>query len=308
MNVIGKIFVFAVFVMSLVFMSFAVAIYSSHVNWEQEVNRKPEEVRGAQQPGLKYQKEQWENERKKLESEIGVLARKVAESEASRDQMIAKLQSALELKSGELVELRKSKEEREQTQREAIEKLEAAQANLKKAADEVDTLRKQVQAQQVAVDGKVSDATKLAGELNAALAELAIATERKADREKQLARARELLGQSGLNPQSDPSSAAVADGEVVAVSTRRCSCFRSWRSRSAACCWPSTCSLAACRCGPDRGGRILRCSSHGFGAAAGRPGRFLRSKKGQPGQGQPGHRGTLAPGSTDFGPACGETR
>jgi cell shape-determining protein MreC len=217
MNVIGKIFVFAVFVMSLVFMSFAVAIYSSHVNWEQEVNRKPEEVRGAQQPGLKYQKEQWENERKKLESEIGVLARKVAESEASRDQMIAKLQSALELKSGELVELRKSKEEREQTQREAIEKLEAAQANLKKAADEVDTLRKQVQAQQVAVDGKVSDATKLAGELNAALAELAIATERKADLEKQLARARELLGQSGLNPQSDPSSAAVADGEVVAV-------------------------------------------------------------------------------------------
>jgi cell shape-determining protein MreC len=131
--------------------------------------------------------------------------------------MIAKLQSALELKSGELVELRKSKEEREQTQREAIEKLEAAQANLKKAADEVDTLRKQVQAQQVAVDGKVSDATKLAGELNAALAELAIATERKADLEKQLARARELLGQSGLNPQSDPSSAAVADGEVVAV-------------------------------------------------------------------------------------------
>ena len=30
MNIIGKIFVFAVFVMSLVFMSFAVAIYSSN--------------------------------------------------------------------------------------------------------------------------------------------------------------------------------------------------------------------------------------------------------------------------------------
>jgi hypothetical protein len=36
MNIIGKIFVFAVFVMSLVFMSFAVAIYSSHTNWERE--------------------------------------------------------------------------------------------------------------------------------------------------------------------------------------------------------------------------------------------------------------------------------
>jgi cell shape-determining protein MreC len=217
MNVIGKIFVFAVFVMSLVFMSFAVAIYSSHINWEQEVNRKPEDVRGAQQPGLKYQKEQWEKERQTLDKEIEVLARKVAESESSRDQMIAKLQSALELKSGELVDLRKSKEEREKTQREAIEKLEDAQVNLKKAAEEVDALRKQVQAQQVAVDGKVTDASKLSGELNAALAQLAIVTERKAELEQQLVRARELLRQNGLNPQSDPAGTAVTDGTVSEV-------------------------------------------------------------------------------------------
>ena len=70
MNIIGKIFVFAVFVMSLVFMSFAVAIYSSHTNWEREVNRKPEEVKGAERPGLKYQLEQAENDRKKLKQEI----------------------------------------------------------------------------------------------------------------------------------------------------------------------------------------------------------------------------------------------
>lgn len=217
MNVIGKIFVFAVFVMSLVFMSFAVAIYSSHINWEQEVNRKPEDVRGAQKPGLKYQKEEWEKERSKLEKEIEVLARKVAESESSRDQMIAKLTAAIEVKSGELVDLRKSKEEREKTQREAIEELEDARVNLKKAAEDVDALRKQVQAQQVAVDGKVDDAAKLAGNLNAALAQLAVVTERKAELEAQLAKARELLRQNGLNPQSDPTGTAVTDGKVVAV-------------------------------------------------------------------------------------------
>ena len=32
MNIIGKIFVFAVFIMSLVFMSFGVALYSTHTN------------------------------------------------------------------------------------------------------------------------------------------------------------------------------------------------------------------------------------------------------------------------------------
>ena len=36
MNILGKIFVFAVFIMSLVFMSFAVAIFASHTNWKAE--------------------------------------------------------------------------------------------------------------------------------------------------------------------------------------------------------------------------------------------------------------------------------
>lgn len=34
MNIIGKIFLFAVFIMSLVLMTFAGAIYFSHINWE----------------------------------------------------------------------------------------------------------------------------------------------------------------------------------------------------------------------------------------------------------------------------------
>ncbi|MFM8985181.1 MAG: hypothetical protein ACKONH_03845, partial [Planctomycetia bacterium] len=61
---------FAVFIMSLVFMSFAVAIYSSHINWEQEVNRKAEDVQGAQKLGLKFQLEEAQKERKKLEEQI----------------------------------------------------------------------------------------------------------------------------------------------------------------------------------------------------------------------------------------------
>jgi cell division protein FtsB len=43
-NVIGKIFVFAVFVMSLMLMSFAVAIYSSHINWQEVAKQKQEEL------------------------------------------------------------------------------------------------------------------------------------------------------------------------------------------------------------------------------------------------------------------------
>ena len=44
MSIIGKIFVFAVFVMSLVFMAFSVAIYSSHTNYKADIERSSEEV------------------------------------------------------------------------------------------------------------------------------------------------------------------------------------------------------------------------------------------------------------------------
>ena len=43
-NVLGKIFVFGVFVMSLMLMSFAVAIYSSHVNWQEVAKKKQEDL------------------------------------------------------------------------------------------------------------------------------------------------------------------------------------------------------------------------------------------------------------------------
>lgn len=218
MNLIGKIFVFAVFVMSLVFMSFAVAIYSSHTNWEREVNRKPEEVKGAEQPGLKYQLEQAENERKKLKQEIDVLVRKVAESEAARDQVVAKLQTALTEKDGELGELRKSKDEREKLQQEAIAKLDAAEAELKKTVDEVATLREQVRQQQVKVDQEVDRAAEIAQKLHETQSFLEIATERKEQLEKQVANARLLLKQQGLAIDALPKDRVpTLDGDVLAV-------------------------------------------------------------------------------------------
>jgi len=207
-----------VFVMSLVFMSFAVAIYSSHTNWEREVNRKPEEVKGAEQPGLKYRLEQAENERKKLKQEIDVLVSKVAESEAARDQVVAKLQTALTEKDGELVELRKGKDEREKIQQEAIAKLDAAEADLKKTVEEVAALREQVRQQQTKVDQEVGRAADIARKLHETQSFLEIANERKEQLEKQVANARLLLKQQGLTIDALPRDRVpTLDGDVLAV-------------------------------------------------------------------------------------------
>ncbi|MEI6659306.1 MAG: hypothetical protein WCO76_12315, partial [Planctomycetota bacterium] len=87
MNIIGKIFVFAVFVMSLMLMTFAGVIYMSHVNWKDEVYREPKDCLPGQQPGYAHQIKRAQEERAELEAAITSLQQKVAESEQSRDQV-----------------------------------------------------------------------------------------------------------------------------------------------------------------------------------------------------------------------------
>ena len=179
MNAIGKIFVFAVFIMSLVLMTFAGAIYVSHTNWQAEIDRRPEDCFAGQRPGYKFQLAEAEKERDKLQQEITQLTQRVSASELARDQVVAKLQTALAEKSSELDLLRKEKVEREEAQRKALAELETAQTALKTAADQVEELRAQVRDQQATVDTQVGNAAKLATQLEETKAFLAIARERK---------------------------------------------------------------------------------------------------------------------------------
>ncbi|MFM8951477.1 MAG: hypothetical protein ACKOOF_00170 [Planctomycetaceae bacterium] len=218
MNAIGKIFVFAVFIMSLVLMTFAGAIYVSHTDWQKEIDRRPEECFAGQRPGYKFQLEEAEKDRDKLQQEITQLTQRVAASELARDQVVAKLQTALAEKSDELEQLRKEKTDREEAQRKALAELETAQAALKTAAAQVEELRGQVREQQGTVDTQVGNAAKLAAQLEETKAFLAIATERKEQLEQQVTNARDLLRQSGLTLDSLPKDRVPPlDGDVIAV-------------------------------------------------------------------------------------------
>lgn len=218
MNAIGKIFVFAVFIMSLVLMTFAGAVYVSHTDWQKEIDRRPEDCFAGQRPGYKFQLEEAEKERDKLQQEITQLMQRVAASELARDQVVAKLQTALAEKSDELEQLRKEKADREEAQQKVLVELESAQAALKTATAQVDELRAQVREQQGTVDTQVGNAAKLAAQLEETKAFLAIATERKEQLEQQVANARDLLRQSGLTLDSLPKDRVPPlDGDVIAV-------------------------------------------------------------------------------------------
>jgi hypothetical protein len=220
MNIIGKIFLFAVFIMSLVLMTLAGAIAISHRDWKAEVLRSPEECVGSQQPGYKYQLEQAEKERASLEAQITRLQTKVAESEKQRDQVVAKLQSALIEKNDELVKLRGDREKLQEEQKQQVALLDKTTEDLRAARKEVDDLFQKVKDQQAKVDAQVDRSAELSAQLAESKSFLTIAEERKEQLEKQLVNARLLLQQSGLDPDNLPRDRVPKlDGQVVAVAT-----------------------------------------------------------------------------------------
>ena len=205
-NIIGKIFVFAVFAMSLMLMSFAIAIYSSHVNWQDEAKKTKDEL-----DKLKAQETA-------LNQEITRLTANVATSEAARDQVIAKFQQALVEKDKELKTLKEARDEKLSDMQEKVAALAVANADLKEARTEVDRLRTEIDKKQEMVDSQVTRAAEIAAELHEKDAFLEIANERRAQLEKQVSQARLLLKQNGLSIDSLPKDRVPSiTGVVMAV-------------------------------------------------------------------------------------------
>ena len=205
-NVLGKIFVFGVFVMSLMLMSFAVAIYSSHVNWQDVAKKKQEDL------------DKLKAEETSLNQEITRLTANVATSEAARDQVIAKFQQALIEKDKELKTLKDARDDKLTEMQKKIADLATVEADLTRARAEVTKLQAESRDKQQKVDSQVTRAAEIAGQLHEKESFLEIANERKAQLEKQVAQARLLLKQNGLSLDSLPKDRVpTMNGVVMAV-------------------------------------------------------------------------------------------
>jgi uncharacterized protein YlxW (UPF0749 family) len=206
-NVLGKIFVFGVFVMSLMLMSFAVAIYSSHVNWQEVAKKKQEDL------------DKLKAEETSLNQEITRLTANVATSEAARDQVVAKFQQALIEKDKELKTLKDARDDKLTEMQKKIADLATVEADLTRAREEVTKLQAEVREKQQKVDSQVTRAAEIAGQLHEKESFLEIANERKSQLEKQVAQARLLLKQNGLSLDSLPKDRVpTMNGVVMAVS------------------------------------------------------------------------------------------
>ena len=205
MDTLGKIFVFAVMVMSVVFMSFAIAIFSSHTNWQKESER------------LQIELEQATAERAAKESELTTLIDQNAASEKDQEQVVKKLETALQQKDTELAGLKKKREVE-------LSNLDKDIADLSEAKDERDAadslvgkLREEIHGLQDKLKKSVNDGASLASELHQSESELAMTTERKKQLEEQVANARVVLQQNGLSLKRPEMVIPVVGGVVTAV-------------------------------------------------------------------------------------------
>ena len=205
MNTLGKIFVFAVMIMSVVFMSFAIAIFSSHTNWQEESKRLATEL------------EQSQAERQEKESELTKLNEQIVASEKDREQVVAKLETALQQKDGELADLKQKRDAEISDLDKDIKELAEAKDERDAAEKLVSELRDEIHGLQENLKRSVNRGSKLAAELHQAESDLAMATERKTQLEQQVSNARVILQQNGLSLKRPRTVIPVVGGVVTAV-------------------------------------------------------------------------------------------
>lgn len=211
MNLVGKIFIVLIFVMSVLFMGFAVAIYASHTNWRDVVK--------APETGLEAQLDKETAKSDKLASERDRLEKERNAQEEAFKVVVAELRTkASELKT-EQAATKQDLMDSNQDLRDRSAALAAAHSNLKDLRDEVVGLRGEIRKEQEAKDAAFSEVVEKTDQLHDVANELKTLQARNKDLAEDYASALEVLRIKGLKPIPAvyAGEAAKVDGLVLAV-------------------------------------------------------------------------------------------
>lgn len=188
MNLLGKIFVVLIFVMSLIFMTFVIAVYATHTNWKKEADTWKEKANAAS------------THNSKLRGELDKAQGEVTAIETSKGEALAKLVAEKDTLQDERDRLEKEYAALEKDRREAVAAMEASQTSLA-------TLRKEVEALRANIDTAQNDRRKafervvsLTDQMHQAQNELAVLKSRNVQLSQQMADANQVLQKFNLEP------------------------------------------------------------------------------------------------------------
>ena len=220
MNLVGKIFVVLIFVMSLVFMGLAMAVYATHRNWREVVILTPEAARGGQEVGLKFQLMDEKTRNEELRSKIETIQRDIATEREAKTQSLTKLESERRELLKERRDLEAGYAALEKEKRDSVAAMNATQKNATDFRKELEDLRTQLIEAQQDRDKHFKELVRLTDELHSTVNEKELLRKRAEDVARDLAKYKELaLWMDAPSPDSDYKSKIPprVDGTVLAV-------------------------------------------------------------------------------------------
>jgi len=172
MNLVGKIFVVLILLMSFVFMGFAVAVYATHQNWERIVNLTRKDATSGQPVGLRIQRDEARAERDRLAGEKAAVEERAKTELAARQARLAQLETEAKELRTEHEALVNEHAKLVQQAREAVAAMESTQQTLAAMRKEIDVLRTDIRTAQTERDEQFKNFVKLTDDYNQSQNEL----------------------------------------------------------------------------------------------------------------------------------------
>jgi len=195
MNLVGKILTALIALCSLVFMSFALAVYATHTNWRDEVMN-PETGLQAQLKKEQDAKKELQNQKDRLEAELA------AEKKAARDAK-ASLETEKKILSEENANARKALSEVQERERKAVAAMQATQSTTTSAIAERDELRKNLLEARKQRDDEFKKVVELTDTLHQTANELKSLQDKHRVLAQDLRKYKDLLAMQGLTGDID---------------------------------------------------------------------------------------------------------
>lgn len=203
MNLLGKIFTVLIFIMSLVFMAFAVSVYATHTNWKEKVTNT--DTAGGKQLGLKQQLDQQKELNRQLQAQIDQHKTALAKEKAARANALAALESKLVQLQTQLTQKDDELAKLEAAHQALVDTNNQTQNTLTALTDEVKTLRDEIRTAHQDRDEQFAQVVSLTDQVNQARGELARLTERHNDLVAQSASLERVLEKNGLTAETPVS-------------------------------------------------------------------------------------------------------
>lgn len=223
MNLVGKIFVVLIFVLSLVLMSLTLTVYVTHTNWRLVADNN--DTSQGIPMGYKQQLEAANAENEELRVQNDELKEQIDTEMENRRKALAGLETTLAAQKEELVKLQEEIDKSRESIRTSIANVKASQDRANQLTEENTNIRDQVAKLVLERDKEVKKNVEMTDKLNEVQREIGDLQKRSESLASELAAAKQVMSYLNIKPDvqyyASMSAPSGLMGRVLAVNTDR---------------------------------------------------------------------------------------